>query len=93
MNTKRLGRYHYDCAKYKSCNNNNYIDSKSQSYFNQLASVHRKKSPYLDWDILLFGNKGSSLQKLLENPNKTTERVTKFINKIKSRTTAISAGC
>jgi hypothetical protein len=57
------------------------------------SSVRRKKSPYLDWDILLFGNKGSSLQKLLENANKTTERATKFINKIKSRTTAISAGC
>ena len=33
----------------------------------------------------LFGNKRTSLQKLLANANKTTERATKFINKIKSR--------
>jgi hypothetical protein len=33
----------------------------------------------------LFGNKSSSLQKLLAKANKTTERATKFINKIKSR--------
>jgi hypothetical protein len=33
----------------------------------------------------LFGNKCTSLQKVLANANKTTERATKFINKIKSR--------
>jgi hypothetical protein len=85
MNTKRLGRYHYDCAKDKSCNNNNYIDSKSQSYFNQLASVHRKKSPLLDWNKPLFGYKRTSLEKVLVNANKAIEKSTKFINKIKSR--------
>ena len=85
MNTKRLGRYHYDSAKDNSCNNNSHIDSESQSYFNKLASVHRKKSPYLDWDIPLFENKRTSLQKLLANANKTTERASNFINKIRSR--------
>ena len=33
----------------------------------------------------LFGHKHTSLQKLLENANKTTEKATKFLNKIKSR--------
>jgi hypothetical protein len=39
--------------------------------------------PSLDWDKPLFGNKRTSLQKLLAHANKTTERATKFINKIK----------
>ena len=85
MNTKRLDRYHYHSAKDNSCNNNSYIDSNSQSYFNELASVHRKKSPCLDWDMPLFGNKRTSLEKLLANANRTTERATRFLNKIKSR--------
>jgi hypothetical protein len=39
----------------------------------------------LNWNRPLFGNKNSSLQNLLAKANKTTERVTKFLNKIKSR--------
>jgi hypothetical protein len=39
----------------------------------------------LNWNRPLFGNKSSSLQKLLAKANKTTERATKFLNKIKSR--------
>ena len=41
--------------------------------------------PSLDWNKPLFGHKSSSLQELLANANKTTERATKFLNKIKSR--------
>jgi hypothetical protein len=39
----------------------------------------------IDFSKPLFGNKRTSLQKLLAKANKTTERATKFINKIKSR--------
>jgi hypothetical protein len=39
----------------------------------------------IDFNKPLFGNKHTSLQKLLENANKTTEKATKFLNKIKSR--------
>jgi hypothetical protein len=62
--------------------------SSSRPHFNELASSFYKdniQKPVLDWDGPLFGNKDSSLQKLLVNANKTTERATKFINKIKSR--------
>jgi hypothetical protein len=38
----------------------------------------------IDFSKPLFGNKHTSLQKLLAKANKTTERATKFINKIKS---------
>jgi len=38
-----------------------------------------------DWDKPIFGNKRTSLQRLLDNANKTTEKATKFRNKIKSR--------
>jgi hypothetical protein len=41
--------------------------------------------PSLDWDKRLFGNKCTSLQKVLANANKAIEKSTKFINKIKSR--------
>jgi hypothetical protein len=80
-NTKRLGRYH---NAYSNANNN---DSSSESYFDELASFYREKSrkPPFDWNKPLFGNKSSSLQKLLAKANKTTERATKFLNKIKSR--------
>jgi hypothetical protein len=43
------------------------------------------RKPIVDWNKPLFGSKHTSLQKLLENANKTTERATKFLNKIKSR--------
>jgi hypothetical protein len=39
----------------------------------------------IDFSKPLFGNKHTSLQKLLENANKTTEKATKFLNKIKSK--------
>ena len=78
--TKRLGRYH-------NLPNNNYNDnSNSQSYFNHLRLNYEGSSkPLLDWNKPLFGNKRTSLQKLLASANKTSERATKFINKIKSR--------
>ena len=80
-NTKRLGRYHNPSI---NCNSNN---SASQPYFNGLASLYKDNSwkPLADWNKPLFRYKSNSLQKLLANANKTTERATKFINKIKSR--------
>lgn len=39
----------------------------------------------IDFNKPLFGNKYTSFQKLLENDNKTTEKATRFLNKIKSR--------
>ena len=80
-NTKRLGRYN---NAYSNANNN---DSSSESYFNELASFYREKSRNtpVDWNKPIFGNKCSSLQKLLANANKTTERATKFLNKIKTK--------
>jgi hypothetical protein len=58
-----------------------------QPHFSELASIYKDKNnkPLLGWDKPLFIHRSSSLQKLLENANKTTERATKFINKIKSR--------
>jgi hypothetical protein len=78
-NTKLLGRYPHIT--------NNNDDSSSQSYFNGLASLYKDNSrkPLVDWGKPLFGNKRTSLQKVLENANKTIEKSTKFINKIKSR--------
>ena len=80
-NTKRLGRYH------RITNNNNNDSSTSPSCFNYSPSLYKDNSrkPLLDWDNPVFGSKSSSLQKLLAKTNKTTERATKFINKIKSR--------
>jgi hypothetical protein len=78
-NTKRLGRYHH------TTNDNN--DNSTSSYFNGLASLYKEncRKPLVDWNKPLFGNKSSSLQKLLTKANKTTERATKFLNKIKTR--------
>ena len=80
-NSKRLGRYH---NIFNSNNNNN---SASQSYFNELASMYREnnKKSVLDWNKPLFEHKHTSLEKVLANANKATERATKFLNKIKSR--------
>jgi hypothetical protein len=79
--TKRSGRYHNS-----SVNDNNDC-SGSQSYFDEPVSLYKDNSrkPLLDWDKPLFGHKSSSLQKLLAKANRTTERATRFINKIKSR--------
>jgi hypothetical protein len=82
-NTKRLGRYHN-----LSCNySNNNEKSNSQPHFSELTSLHKDNSRIasIDFNKPLFGNKYTSFQKLLENANKTTEKSTKFINKIKSR--------
>jgi hypothetical protein len=83
-NTKRLGRYH----NIPSDNSNNDNHS-SQSHFSELVSLYKNKEnsgkPLLDWDKTLFRHKHTSLQRLLANAHKTTERATKFINKIKSR--------
>jgi hypothetical protein len=81
-NVKRLGRYHN-----VPNNNSNNDKSNSQLHFSELASLYKDNSskPSIDFSKPLFGNKRTSLQKLLANANKTTERATKFINKIKSR--------
>ena len=81
-NTKRLGRYHNIPR-----NNSNNDKSNSQSHSTELASLYKDNSrkPSIDLGKPLFGNKCTSLQKVLANANKTTERATKFINKIKSR--------
>jgi hypothetical protein len=82
-NTKRLGRYH----RISTMNNDNN-NSSSQSYFTELASSlynGNVRKSLVNWDKPLFGHKSSSLQKLLTKANKTTERATKFLNKIKSR--------
>jgi hypothetical protein len=69
-----------------SINNNNNDNSGSQSHFNQSESRYKENmgKSLFDWDKPLFGNKSSSLQKLLAKANKTTGRATKFLNKIKS---------
>jgi hypothetical protein len=81
-NAKRLGRYHN-----VPCNNSNNDKSSSQSYFNKLASLYKdnSKGRSFYWNKPLFGKKRPSLQKVLENANKTIEKSTKFINKIKSK--------
>jgi hypothetical protein len=81
--TKRLGRYH----NLPINNDNNNDNSSSQSHFNQSESRYKENvgKSLFDWNKPLFGHKSSSLQKLLAKANKTTERATKFINKIKSR--------
>lgn len=80
-NTKRLGRYHH------LSNNNNGDNSSSQSYFKKTASFHKDDgwNPLLNLDKPLFGCTRTSLQKVLANANKTIEKSTKFLNKIKSR--------
>jgi hypothetical protein len=80
--TKRLGRYHN-----LPINDNNNDNSSSQSYFNKLEQFYKDdtQKSLLDWNKPLFGNNSTSLQKVLANANKTIEKSTKFINKIKSR--------
>jgi hypothetical protein len=82
--TKRLGRYH-NLPINNNINNND--NSSSQSHFNQSESHYKENvgKSLFDWNKPLFGYKSSSLQKLLAKANKTTERATKFINKIRSR--------
>jgi hypothetical protein len=50
-----------------------------------LNEIENGQRSLLDLNKPIFGHKSSSLQKLLANANKTTERATRFINKIKSR--------
>ena len=82
--TKRLGRY--DNLPINNDNNNN-DNSSSQSHFNQSESRYKENvgKSLVGWDKPLFGHKSSSLQKLLAKANKTTERATAFINRIRSR--------
>ena len=77
-----MGRYHNIPS-----NNSNNDKSNSQSHFSELASLYKDNSrkPSIDFSKPLFGNKRTSLQKLLANANKTAERTTEFLNKIKSR--------
>jgi hypothetical protein len=84
--TRRLGRYDSPSANNISTNNKDNSYS-STSDFNRLASLYKgdNRKPFLNWNKPFFGNKSSSLQKLLAKANKTTERATKFLNKIKSR--------
>ena len=74
-----MGRYHNIPS-----NNSNNDKFNSQSHFIELASLHKDNSRMtsIDCSKPLFGNKHTSLQKLLAKANKTTERATKF--KIKS---------
>jgi hypothetical protein len=85
-NTRRLGRYDSPSANNISTNNKDNSSSPT-SDFNRLASLYKgnDQKPFLNWNKPLFRNKSSSLQKLLAKANKTTERATKFLNKIKSR--------
>jgi archaellin len=80
-NIKRLGRYH------NVPNNTNNDNSSSQSLFSELASLYKHNSgkTSIDFSKPLFGNKRTSFQKVLANANKTLEKSTKFLNKIKSR--------
>jgi len=79
--SKRICRYH------NLYTNNNDGNLSSPSYFNELASSYKEndRKGLLNWDKPLFGNKHTSLQKVLANAKKTLEKSTKFINKIKSR--------
>jgi hypothetical protein len=81
-NTKRLGRYHN--VSHNDSNNN---ESSSRSHSSDVTKLYNdiNRKPLVDWNKPLFGNKYTSLQKLLAKANKTTERATKFINKIKLR--------
>jgi hypothetical protein len=87
LTTKRLGRYH------NVLRNNNNDKSNLQSYFRELASLYndnnKKSSP--DWSKPAFGHKRTYLQKVLSNANKTIEKSTKFISKIKSRQLACAS--
>jgi hypothetical protein len=80
-NAKRLGRYH------NVHNNSNNDESSSRSHFSDVAQLYKdiNRKPLVNWNKPLFGHKTSSLQKLLANANKKTERATKFLNKINSR--------
>jgi hypothetical protein len=86
--SKRLGRYH----NHNLYTNNNDGNLSSPSYFNELASSYKEndRNGLLNWEKPLFGNKHTSLQKLLASANKTIEKSTKFLNKIKSRQLAWS---
>jgi hypothetical protein len=85
--TKRLGRYHNVPS-----NNINNDNSSSQSLFSALRSLYKEngRRSSIDFNKPLFGKKYTSLQKLLDNANKTGEKATKFLNKIKSRQLAYS---
>jgi hypothetical protein len=55
------------------------------SSFNPISSIYEDNSrnQLVDWNKPLFGHKSNSLQKLLASANKTIEKSTKFLNKIK----------
>ena len=82
-----MGRYHNVPS-----NNSNNDNSSSQSLFSALGSVYKDniRKSSIDFNKSIFGYKSSSIQKLLANANKTTEKATKFLNKIKSRQLAYS---
>ena len=81
-NTKRLGRYHNTPS-----NNTDNDKHVSQLHLSELASLCKDNSikSQLDFNKPLFGNTHTSLQSLLAKANKTTEKTTRFLNKIKSR--------
>jgi hypothetical protein len=81
-NIKRLGRYHNYNPPIKYDN-----DIHASSYCSDLTQLYKENGikSLIDWNKPLFGNKHTSLQKVLANANKTIEKSTKFINKIKSR--------
>jgi hypothetical protein len=83
LTTKRLGRYH-DVSTDNSNNNDN---SNSRPDLNELMSFYKEnnRKSLLGWSEPLFGNKRTPLHKVLAKANKTIEKSTKFINRIKSR--------
>jgi hypothetical protein len=62
----------------------------NSSFFDRLASLYKDMGwkPLIDWNKPLFfprGRRTKSLRKVLEDANKTLDKSTKFLNKIKSR--------
>jgi hypothetical protein len=84
--TRRLGRYDSPSANNISTNNK-YNSSSPTSDFSRLASLYKGNDlkPFLDWNKPLFRHKSTSLQKVLANANKTIEKSTEFLNKIRSK--------
>jgi hypothetical protein len=86
-NTKRLSRYHNPHINNNNSTNNGIHDPSSQVYLNELASLYNENSskPLFNRHKPFFGHKRISLQKVIADANKTIEKSTKFLNKVKSR--------
>ena len=72
-----------------NCTNNGNHDSSSKVYRDELVSLCNKNSmDSLNLGNPFFGHKYTSLQRVLADANKTIEKSTKFLNKIKSKQVA-----